>query len=91
MIVDISTKVERSGYEFMQHMVEIAQAYKASVADGWQPGQDIPKIVLAVVAKGPGLISSMSSFDDDLAESKILFATGINIGAYDVAEVVIGS
>jgi hypothetical protein len=81
----VSVEVEKSAHSIMQHVAKLVGAYKAAMADGWQVGQDVPALVMAVIAEGPALMSDIQAAGPAFAEDKLSFIKGINVGAYDVA------
>jgi hypothetical protein len=83
---EVSVEVESSGYELMQAFAEVSVAYKQALADGFQPGQDLPGMVTVALAKIPGILADLSAIPADIAESKVGFLKGVNLGAYDLAE-----
>jgi hypothetical protein len=89
MKVEVTATVEQSGYALMQHTAKLCAAWKAALADGFQPGQDIPLAVMAVIAEGPAIMGAVSAISSEVSEDKIAFAKGVNIGAYDVIEALV--
>lgn len=83
----IQVEIENSGYEVMQHTAKIVKAIKQAVADGFQPGTDLPVAVTALIAEFPGILESVPAIKGDIAEDKMGFIKGVNLAAYDFAEI----
>ena len=81
-------EVEASGLELMLHLEKLVKAYKSAMKDGWQPGQDLPAILMAVIAEGPGLVSNLAQLKPDAEEDLVALIAGINIGAYGIVAAV---
>jgi hypothetical protein len=82
----IEVELEDSGFEVMQGLAKIVAEVKKALKDGFQPGQDLPALVIAAVAELPGIVVHAQSVPADLAEDKVLLLKGVNLGAYDVAK-----
>jgi len=85
----VSVEVEKSGYEVMVGLAKIVAAVKQSLADGFQPGQDLPVLIMAAVADLPAVLGAAVGVPGDLAEDKLAFVKGVNLGAYDIADVLL--
>jgi hypothetical protein len=87
---NVEVELEDSGYQVMQGLAKIVAAVKQAMKDGFQPGQDLPAIVVAAVAELPGVVQNAQAVPADLAEDKLLVIKGVNLGAYDVAKALAG-
>jgi hypothetical protein len=83
-------EIENSGYNIMVHMAKMYAAMKVALADGFQPGADLPVAVTALIAEMPGLLSDAGHVKADLAEDQLAFIKGANLGVYEVLAVVKG-
>lgn len=75
----VSVEVESSGYDIMQAVGKVVKAQKASGAGLQEALADLMSV-----------ISALQSLPGDFAESKLELVKGINLGAYDVAEALVG-
>src|SRR4051812_28361503 len=48
----ISVSVADKTYDLTQHLCNYVKALKTALADGWQPGADIPAILQATLTEG---------------------------------------
>lgn len=85
----IQVEVEKSAYELMVALSNLAGEVKAALKDGFQPGQDIPVLVMDAVHEIPGIMAQMSGAPSDLAEDKIEFIKGANLGLYELVAAVL--
>lgn len=83
---EISVSVESSGHDVMVGLAKIAKACKEALADGFQPGSDLPVIVMEAVKELPAVIAALPAIAPDLAEDKMAFIKGVNLGAYEVVD-----
>lgn len=51
MKVNVQLQLSKEAYELSKGLADLVVAIKACVADGWQPGQDIPVIISEVIGK----------------------------------------
>lgn len=82
----VEIKVQASGHDLTQHLADVVKAYKQALADGWQPGTDIPVVILSVIGKAPAIMATLPQLGPDAAADKLAFIKGVNIGAYDIVE-----
>lgn len=82
----VQSEVESSGYDLMQGLAKVVKTIKQAVADGFQPGQDLPPVVVAAVAEMPALVAAAKDVPADAAEDKLELVKGANIGVYDVID-----
>lgn len=85
----VSSEIEDSGFEVLAHAAKIVAAIKAALADGFQPGQDLPVGVVAAVAEFPAIVQNAQNVTKDFAEDKVLFIKGANLGAYEVIDALV--
>jgi hypothetical protein len=65
--------------EFAEAVAEIVKATKVALADGFQPGSDIPVIVAAAWAKLPAAVAGIEMLPAELAHDKGKFALALAI------------
>jgi len=84
----LTVEIEDSGYELVSHSLKIAKAMKLAVADGFQPGQDIPVAIAALLAEFPAILAAIPNISPDLAESRALFLKGANIACWEITDLL---
>ena len=68
--VSVSVEVSKQSHALAQSLADIVQVVRAALADGWQPGLDIPVIITQVIGKlGAGLQGLETLKDDYTAEN----------------------
>lgn len=89
-VLIVSREVAKEAHEAVQFPVEIVKAVKLALADGWQPGTDVPAVILAVLAKAPQAIAGLDQLEGELAEKRgaVMQAVGIAVG--DLAAALVG-
>lgn len=85
---ELTVEVSKETHELAIALVGIAAATKKALADGFQPGQDIPAIVTEAWAKLPEAIQGMDQVDDEFKESKSAFIKAIGLASADLADVI---
>lgn len=85
----VPVEVESAGYHVMLGLAKVAAAVKQSLADGFQPGQDLPAIVVAAVAELPALVQHAQGVPAAFAEDKVGLIKGVNLGAYSVVSALV--
>ena len=48
-LIDVTSKVSKESYELGQGIVKFSASIKQALANGWQPGQDIPALLTAAM------------------------------------------
>ena len=91
----VSVEVSKEAYEFGVGLVNIGKSIKTALADGWQPGQDLPVIVLTAVAELPKMIEGMEDIEDEfkaspIATSRAFALAGAGIAGMFIEEETIG-
>lgn len=81
---EVSVSVEQSAYEVVVGLSKIAGAVKVAMADGFQPAQDLPAIVMEAVKDLPGVMAALPSIQGDLDEDKEAFVKGVVLGAFEL-------
>lgn len=65
--INVEISVSKESYELAQGSVKVVKALKEALKDGFQPGQDVPAIVSAVIAD---LIPAVQGMDQVALESQ---------------------
>lgn len=85
----ISIEIENSGYKLVKSFAKIGEAVKQALADGWQPGQDLPVIVTAAISELGTMAIAVPQIAPDAKEDLVGFIKGVNLGAYDIADIFV--
>ena len=83
MLVDVTVKVSKETYELALGVAELTKAVKLALKDGFQPGQDLPPILLTAVNQFAA-IEGVDKIDDEAKENPEAFAKAIAIGLSEV-------
>lgn len=78
-------EVAKNSDELAQGLVKFVAALKVALADGFQPGSDIPPIVSAAIADIMPVVGNLSKVDDDLAELPVETVRALALAAGDIA------
>lgn len=79
--MEVQVQVAKEMHEVMDGLSEVVAAVKQALADGFQPGQDLPAIVLAAVNKLPPALEGMDKVKDELKNSPKEFINAAALGA----------
>lgn len=82
--VDKQVKVSKEFYEVFSAVGMVVDAYKTAMKDGWQPGMDIPTIVLGAM---PALGLALTGMDKIPAEFKTDLGAALMAGAVGGSEI----
>jgi len=83
--MEITIKVQKETYEMGQGIYKIIQAAKQASADGWQPGQDVPAILMTVVAELVPMVGDMDKIPAEYKEDKAAFLKSMAVPMSDMA------
>lgn len=70
--------------ELMQGLAKIVLASKQALNDGFQPGQDLPAILVASVAELPEMVSGLDQLDDEFKAHPDKVLKAVAMGASDI-------
>lgn len=65
-VADVHLIIGKETYELVEGIGEFVGAVKAALADGWQPGSDIPVIMMAAIEKLGPAVQGADQIDDEL-------------------------
>lgn len=85
----VQVEIEDSGYELQAALAKLVKASKEALKDGFQPGQDLPLIMVEAVRDFPAIVAQLPALKGDLQEDKVAFLKGLNLGAYDLVEAIV--
>jgi hypothetical protein len=81
----VQVEVSKEMYELGMGLASVVDAVKQATADGWQPGQDLPAIVVAAIAILPPALQGVDQIKSEIAEDKGAFIAAV---ALPIAEVI---
>ena len=80
--IKVEVEVSKETHEACAGIVAMLVAVKEAKKDGWQAGQDLPKI--AMVAFGQmAAIEGVDLIDDEMREDPVAFARALALGISD--------
>lgn len=85
----VSVEVSKEAHELGVGLVEVVKAVKLALADGFQPGADLPAIVVAAVAKLPPAIEGLDKLGGELAEDPVAFVRAFALSGSDIASLFV--
>lgn len=85
----VQVEVSEKAHELFEALNEITKTTKVALKDGWQPGQDIPVILLSSVAKFAAIVGGIQAAGDEIKEDLGAFIAAAGLGAKDVVATVL--
>ncbi len=86
---DVVVTVDELAYNVGESLVKFIAAVKLALADGWQPGIDIPLIITAAIADLSPIIGQIGQLPEDFSADKLGFLKGINVSIVDLVDVLL--
>jgi hypothetical protein len=80
----IEVEVAKEMYELGMGLAQVIDAVKQAMADGWQPGQDIPVIVVQAIAIIPPALAGVDQIKNELSEDKGAFISAVALPIADI-------
>lgn len=80
----VSVEVSKEMYELGMGLAQVIDAVKQATADGWQPGTDIPAIVVQAIAIIPPALQGVDQIKNELAEDKAAFMNAVALPIADI-------
>lgn len=87
--IQVTVEVSKETQEVLAALVEIVKASKQALADGFQPGADLPAIVAAAWAKLPEAISGLDQVPAEFAEDKAALVRTVLLGGSDLVDALL--
>lgn len=84
----ISVEVSKEAHELMSGFIEVVKASRKALADGFQPGQDVPEILIKAVGQLPAMVGGLDQLP---AEAKEDLAAFVNAGALGGGQLVLAA
>lgn len=85
MVVDLNVKVSKEAHELADGMANCVLAIKKALADGWQPGQDLPVVLSAVMTDLVPAVQGVDKLAGEQKENITAFVTAFTLGGVKVA------
>lgn len=82
----LTVEVESTAYDLGQAARDIITQTTKAMADGWQPGKDIPAVCSAIFTDLIGKIGEVGSLAGELAENRAAFMRGWLLSGMDIYE-----
>lgn len=87
--VSVSVAVSKEAYELGQGLVKFASALKGALANGFQPGQDIPVVVAAAITELIPAMDGVQLLSDEVKQDPVAFASAFALSAKDLVKVFV--
>lgn len=81
----LEVEVPKEMHELMLGIAKIVKASKLALKDGFQPGQDLPAVLVAAVAELPAMVGGLDKLPE---EAKSDTAGFVKAGVLGAAEIV---
>lgn len=75
--------------ELMEGLVKIIEASKLALEDGFQPGLDLPAVLVASVSELPKMVGGLDQLDDEFKAHPDKMLKAVAMGAADIAGVLL--
>jgi hypothetical protein len=79
--LEATCEVSKEAYELLIGVAKIVEVVKASLADGFQPGSDIPVIIASAIGDLVPAIQGVELIKEEIAEDKVAFGNALVLGA----------
>jgi hypothetical protein len=81
----VSVSVEDKSYDVGQAVVQIVKAAKDALADGFQPGQDIPVILTSAISQLVTILGDAPSIPVESSDDLAAFIKSWSLAGLDIA------
>lgn len=85
--VKLEVEVPKELYELAKGLVNVAKAAKEAMADGWQPQDDLPKMLAAVVAEIPVALVGLEKVSGEMKDNPGASIKAVVLAASDLYDV----
>lgn len=82
-LIEVEVSVET--HELGQGLAKMIASVKQALADGWQPGTDLPVIISSAVSDLVPAVQGVDKIGAEMAENKQAFANAVYLGLSPVA------
>lgn len=87
--VSITVELPKEAYELGQGVVGIMLAVKDALADGWQPGIDVPVIIVKSLDSLVPALQGVDKLGDEAKENPARFGKALGMSVADGAEAIL--
>lgn len=87
--VQVQLELPKEAYELFDGTYKIVESIKRALADGWQPGQDLPQIVTESLMQLPPMITGFDQLPVEFKEDPAMFINAGMISAGKIAALFI--
>jgi len=85
----IEVQVGKETYELTSGIVGFIKGMKVALADGWQPGEDFPVILMEAVVNLIPAVQGADMVDDEAKENRGAFIRSLALMAGDLYDVLV--
>lgn len=86
-VIKKTYEVSKEADELAGALVKMITAIKDALADGWQPGTDVPVIIAQALTVLVPAIDGISQLDDEIEENLGAFVRAFGIAAIDLTTI----
>lgn len=87
-MIKVEVQVSKESYEFGIGIAKTVGAIYSALKDGWQPGQDLPVVMQALLADLVPSIQGIEKIADENKESSQAFMTAWALAGLEVGKAV---
>lgn len=80
----VTVTVAENTYDLTQHLCNYVKALKGALADGWQPGEDVPVLVQTTLVEGLAVMKNVPQLGNEKDENVEAFVKALALGATDI-------
>jgi hypothetical protein len=84
--VSVSVEVSKEMHELVKGLANIVRAAKLSLKDGFQPGQDLPLVLVAAVSELPVMVAGLDQLPSEAKSETAAFIQAAVLGAGELVE-----
>lgn len=85
MKVEVKLQVSKEAYELGKGLKDLVLNVKKALSDGWQPGQDLPVVIQAVVMDLVPAVQGIEKLDSESKEDLEAFVMAFLVPAKELA------
>jgi len=89
MLKEKTIQVPKEADEIFEALVEIVKATKTALADGFQPGQDVPAVVAAAWTKLPAAMQGIEQVPGEVVAHRGALVKSAGCAAGDLVDALI--
>jgi hypothetical protein len=82
-------EVMKEADELVQALVSIVKAVKTALKDGFQPGADLPAIIVSAVASLPSALEGVQKLPEEAKADPVAFTQAFVLGGGEITAIVL--